>query len=86
MEHFFSIYFGQDFDIFGSTVPEIVACYKQDSPHRYPNLLRELELFRRAHSGDLDAAFIPFRHGFRPEGWGYTVASFLDEVQRVLNE
>ncbi|NML31677.1 contact-dependent growth inhibition system immunity protein [Paraburkholderia antibiotica] len=86
MDNFFSIYFGQDFDLFGETVPEIVACYKKGYRHHYANLLREIVEFRSEHPEDLDNAFIPFSRGFRPEGRGYTTASFLDEVQRVLNE
>ncbi|SMG59386.1 contact-dependent growth inhibition system immunity protein [Paraburkholderia susongensis] len=86
MDHLFTTYFGQDFDLFGETVPEIVACYKKDGPYHYEKLLRELGAFRQEHPNDLDTAFKPFRRGFRPEGWGYTIASFLDEIQRILSE
>ncbi|MCC8395494.1 hypothetical protein LJ656_23175 [Paraburkholderia sp. MMS20-SJTR3] len=86
MNHLFGTYFGQDFDLFGETVPEIVACYRKHSPHSYADAIREIESFRKQHPDDLEAAFNPFRRGFRPEGWGYTIASFLDEVQRGLNE
>lgn len=48
--------------------------------------VREIDTFRNEHPNDLDAAFGPFRRGFRPEGWGYTTASFLDEIQRLLSE
>ncbi|NML30449.1 hypothetical protein HHL14_06350 [Paraburkholderia sp. G-4-1-8] len=86
MEQFFSLYFGQDFDLFGDTVPEIVESYKKDCPHHYGDLIRELESFRSEHPDDLEFAFKrSFSHGFRPEGAGYTTASFLDEVQRVLD-
>ncbi|SDQ32238.1 contact-dependent growth inhibition system immunity protein [Paraburkholderia tuberum] len=87
MDHLMRTYFGQDFDLFGETVPEIVACYKQDSPHDYANLVREIDSFRTEHSHDLAIAFDQmYGRGFSPEPWGYTVASFLDEIQRLLNE
>ncbi len=87
MDHIFSVYFGQDFDLFGETVPEIVACYKKDSPYDYENLIREIDTFRSEHPDNLDAVFKQlFRRGFRPEGLGYTTASFLDEIQRLLSE
>ncbi|MFT4067186.1 contact-dependent growth inhibition system immunity protein [Paraburkholderia sp.] len=87
MDHLFNTYFGQDFDLFGETVPEIVACYKKDSPYDYENLVREIDSFRGNHPDDLDATFKQlFGRGFRPEGWGYTTASLLDEIQRLLNE
>ncbi|WP_028229580.1 contact-dependent growth inhibition system immunity protein [Paraburkholderia ferrariae] len=85
MDHLFTIYFGQDFDLFGATVPEIVACYKKDSPYHYENLIREMDSFRKEHPDDLEAAFKPFRRGFRPEGRGYTTASYLDEIRRLLS-
>ncbi|OLL28012.1 hypothetical protein BTH42_29955 [Burkholderia sp. SRS-W-2-2016] len=86
MEHVFDIYFGQDFDLFGETVPEIVACYKKDSPHHYKDLIREIASFRSEHPDDLDIAYEHFRRGFRPEGDGYTVTSFFDEIQRLLKD
>ncbi|EEA03396.1 conserved hypothetical protein [Burkholderia sp. H160] len=86
MEHMFSVYFGQDFDLFGETVPQIVSCYKRDDSHRQQGLIRELDSFRKEPPDDLDTAFKHFRRGFRPEGWGYTTASFLDEIQRLLSE
>ncbi|MCC8393560.1 hypothetical protein LJ656_13260 [Paraburkholderia sp. MMS20-SJTR3] len=86
MDQFFCTYFSQDFDLFGETVREIVECYKFDCPHHYKNLIGELESFRSDHADDLSTAFMPFRHGFHPEGWGYTIATFFDEIQSVLKE
>ena len=87
MDHIFGVYFGQDFDLFGETVPEIVACYKKDCPYDYENPIREIDTFRSEHHDDLDAVFKQlFRRSFRPEGWGYTTTLFLDEIQRLLSE
>ncbi|MCC8393561.1 hypothetical protein LJ656_13265 [Paraburkholderia sp. MMS20-SJTR3] len=87
MDNLFEIYFGQDFDIFGETVPEIVARYKKDFRHHYQKLIREIDLFRNRHPNDLDTAFHQryWRH-FSAEPWGYTTVSFLEEVQRLLRE
>ncbi|MCC8395447.1 hypothetical protein LJ656_22935 [Paraburkholderia sp. MMS20-SJTR3] len=84
MATFFSIYFGQDFDIFGDTVEEIVLSYKDDHRDHYLELIREIEQFRSEHPHDLDVAYTPFSRGFRPEGRGYTIASFLQEILRIL--
>ncbi|SMG59387.1 contact-dependent growth inhibition system immunity protein [Paraburkholderia susongensis] len=87
MDHIFAIYFGQDFDLFGETVPEIVACYKKDSPYHYEKLLRELGAFRQEHPNDLDSAFEKdYGRDFDPKLWGYTTASFFDELKRLLSE
>ncbi|NML30448.1 contact-dependent growth inhibition system immunity protein [Paraburkholderia antibiotica] len=87
MEQFFCAYFGQDFDLFGNTVSEIVECYKKGCPHNYGDVIREIELFRNEHPNDLATAFEEnFLSAFTPEPWGYTILSFLDEVERLLRE
>ncbi|MGF6552966.1 contact-dependent growth inhibition system immunity protein [Paraburkholderia youngii] len=89
MEHIFTTYFGQDFDLFGNTVPEIITSYKRNESYWHRNLIRELASFRSEHpnENDLEAAFQKwFRRGFRYEVDGYTTASFLDEIQRLLSE
>ena len=87
MKHIFSIYFGQDFDLFGNTIPEIVSCYKKDAPYHYEKLIQELADFRKEYPNNLDVVFKgSFCEEFSPEGWGHTAASFLDEIQHALNE
>jgi hypothetical protein len=63
MEHIFSVYFDQDFDLFGETVPELVSCYKRDDSHRQQSLIREIDSFRKEHPDELDTAFKQFRRG-----------------------
>lgn len=78
MDRIFSIYFGQDFDLFGEAVPEIVVCYKRDSLYQYKNMVHEIDSFRNEHPHDLDAAFDQiYGGGFSPEPWGYTAALYL---------
>jgi hypothetical protein len=87
MDRIFSIYFGQDFDLFGETVPEIVACYKKDSPYHYENLVQEINSFKNEHPHDLAIVFDQmYGRGFSPEPWGYTTASLLEEIQHLLSQ
>jgi hypothetical protein len=70
------IYFGQDFDLWGNTVEELVGCYKRDSPVEDHQTLRdEIARFRQAHPQDLDTAFMnAYPNEIDPSGWGYTTA------------
>ncbi|OLL28024.1 hypothetical protein BTH42_29950 [Burkholderia sp. SRS-W-2-2016] len=87
MDHFFMIYFGQDFDLFGRTASEIVDCYKENSSHCVQNLIHEIDSYRHQHADDLAFAFEhTYLTEFSPEPWGYTVTSFPDEIQRLLRE
>ncbi|WP_028226600.1 contact-dependent growth inhibition system immunity protein [Paraburkholderia ferrariae] len=88
MHEIFGAYFNQDFDLWGDTIPEIVACYKRDSPPDYHReLITEIDSFLDEHSKDLDSAFQRDCYsGFNPALWGYTTASFLDELKRLLGE
>lgn len=82
----FGVYFGQDFDLFGNTIPEIVSTYKNDCPE-YHNLPAELDAFTAEHPDDLDHAFEEdFGSGFDPVLWGHTTASFFDELKRLLRD
>ncbi|MEX3787064.1 contact-dependent growth inhibition system immunity protein [Paraburkholderia sp. BR14374] len=87
MHRIFHVYFGQDFDLFGETIAEIVACYKKDSPHTYSNLIHEINSFMDEHSADLDCAFErSYGAGFDPTLWGHTTESFLNELKRLMSE
>ncbi|MCC8392407.1 hypothetical protein LJ656_07380 [Paraburkholderia sp. MMS20-SJTR3] len=87
MNHLFNMYFGQDFDLFGDSIPEIVACFKRDCHSHYQNVLREIHAFRSEHPNDLAVAFEKtYLRAFSPEPEGYTTVSFLAEVERLLRE
>jgi CdiI immunity protein len=88
MYELFGAYFNQDFDLWGDTIPEIVSCYKKDSPPEYHReIINEIDSFVNEHPDDLDSAFERnYDSGFNPALWGHTTASFLDELKRLLSE
>jgi hypothetical protein len=87
MNHLFNTYFGQDFDIFGDSIPEIVACFKKNCRGHCANVLEEIASFKSEHPNDLAIAFEQmYLRAFSPEPEGYTTVSFLDEVERLLRE
>lgn len=82
------VYFGEEFSIWGDTIPEIIASYKRErDDSTCASVVREIDDFIHAHASDLDEAFSNV-YGFYldPEPWGHTAFSFLDEVRRLLTE
>jgi hypothetical protein len=88
LDQLLHVYFGEDFDIWGQTIEELVGCYKRDSPVKDHQTLREeIARFRQAHPHDLDAAFLAaYEYYIDPPLWGHTTDSFLKEVDRLLRE
>jgi hypothetical protein len=86
LNQLFGVYLNQDFDLWGESIQEIVACYKRDSPVAdHKSMVKEIDKFRAMHPHDLDEAFDSlYGHEFLPEPWGYTTDSFLKELQRLL--
>ncbi|MGF6981991.1 hypothetical protein QFZ99_001468 [Paraburkholderia atlantica] len=88
MYKLFGAYFNEDFDLWGNTIPEIVSCYKDDSPPEYrKEIIDEINLSINEHLSNLDSAFErDYGSGFDPDLWGHTTASFLDELKLLLSE
>ncbi|WP_238537934.1 contact-dependent growth inhibition system immunity protein [Paraburkholderia atlantica] len=88
MYEIFGAYLNQDYDLWGTTIPQIVCCYKEDSPREYHReLIDEIDQFMSEHPTDLDSAFeIEYDTGFSPTLWGYTTASFFEELKRLLRD
>ncbi|MBN3804307.1 hypothetical protein GXB81_14785 [Paraburkholderia sp. Ac-20336] len=88
MHELFGAYFNQDFDLWGNTIPEIISCYKRDSPRDYHyEMIKEINLFMDEHPVDLDSAFEKnYNNGFYPKLWGHTTASFLNELKWLLSQ
>ncbi|APA87261.1 hypothetical protein BJG93_17130 [Paraburkholderia sprentiae WSM5005] len=88
MYQLFGAYLNEDSDIWGDTIPEIIACYKRDCPREsHLEMVHEINSFMSEHPQDLDTAFKKdYGQDFSPKLWGYTTASFLDELKRLLSE
>ncbi|KAB0635779.1 contact-dependent growth inhibition system immunity protein [Burkholderia latens] len=86
LDQFISIYFGQDFDLFGNTIPEIVADYVSSSTEaERKKLLFDIDEFISLHPTDMEDAFEnQFGKWFGVDLWGHTAKSFLEEIKRLL--
>jgi hypothetical protein len=80
------MYFGEDFDLWGNTVPEIIACYKSESESDgWDAISNDINNFRLNNSNNLDSAFEEVCGDYiDPEPWGYTTDSFLKELQKLF--
>ncbi|MBC8731035.1 contact-dependent growth inhibition system immunity protein [Paraburkholderia sp. UCT2] len=88
LNQLFGVYLNEDFSYWGNTIKVIVGCYRRDSSREsLRNILVEIENFERENFSNLDDAFEEaYGSQFGPELWGYTTASFLDELKRLLSE
>jgi hypothetical protein len=70
----------------GDSLEEIVTCYKRDSsPQEIMDTLGEIRRFEIEYVNNLDEEFYKaYGYDFNPELWGYTTASFLEELKRPL--
>lgn len=86
--HLMAGYFNEDFDMWGNSIQEIVACFKGESDKSFhEKVMEDITRFESENAGFLDSAFErEFGHQFGPELWGYTTTSFLEELKRLLME
>jgi len=86
LSHFLVVYLNEDFDIYGNTLEEIVGVYLMESDvGMQMNLIKEIDRIKKDRAEDLEAAIEGTCRGcFDPVLWGYTGASFLDELKRLL--
>ncbi|MBC8747076.1 hypothetical protein OKW43_002070 [Paraburkholderia sp. WC7.3g] len=80
--------FHEDFDLFGNSVEELVSSYTEKmSRSDIDALISDINSFEADYPETLDSEFKErFGRQFDPVLWGYTTASFLDEVKRLLSE
>jgi hypothetical protein len=80
--------FHEDFDLFGNSVEELVSSYTEKmSRIDIDALISDIDSFKADYPETLDSEFKErFGRQFDPVLWGYTTASFLDEVKRLLSE
>lgn len=82
------VMFGQDYDLFGETVEEIVLAFKKEADGELTaDVISQIDGFKKENKNDLDVAFVKtFGELGHVDMWGHTHASFLDEVKRLLQE
>ncbi|MBN3806386.1 hypothetical protein GXB81_25510 [Paraburkholderia sp. Ac-20336] len=82
----FGGYLNQDSDLWGDTLEDVVSCYKRDSsPEEIAEALSEIDKFKKEAGESLDTKFYEaYGFNFNPVLWGYTTASFFDELKRIL--
>ncbi|WP_313625723.1 contact-dependent growth inhibition system immunity protein [Achromobacter sp.] len=86
LEQFIGAYFIEDFEIFGETIEEIALCYKRVvGTERIQRACSEMDKFIVDHNVGAEAAFAERWGSFDPALWGHTVASFFEELKRILN-
>jgi len=72
----FEGYLNQDYDHWGETLVDVVACFVMDSSSGgIEETLFEIEKFKRENFEDLDGTFYRcYGFNFNPKLWGYTTA------------
>ncbi|MBB5465707.1 hypothetical protein OKW30_002760 [Paraburkholderia sp. Clong3] len=80
--------FHEDFDLFGNSVEELVSSYTENMPRSdIDALISDVDSFKAHYPDTLESEFKKrFGRQFDPVLWGYTTASFLDEVKRLLSK
>jgi hypothetical protein len=83
---FVRVFLGQDYDLFGNSIEEIVLHFVRNyNAEETKLLIDDIERFMRVHAADVDRAFITlYRDDFDPQLWGFTPASFLEKVLALL--
>ncbi|MGB3435015.1 contact-dependent growth inhibition system immunity protein [Achromobacter sp.] len=86
LDQLFWAYFNEDFDLSGDTIEEIATSYRRAVDQRRILLAcAEMNKFMSHHGTDAADAFAKRWGSFDPKLWGHTIASFFDELKRVLN-
>ncbi|AXV75563.1 MULTISPECIES: contact-dependent growth inhibition system immunity protein [Ralstonia solanacearum species complex] len=78
--------FGEDFDLFGETIEEIVTSYKKGcSKDLQGKIIIQIDKFMADNKENLDGAFVDsFGLQCAPVLWGHTTASFLDVLKTLM--
>ncbi|MCJ7925929.1 MAG: contact-dependent growth inhibition system immunity protein [Pantoea vagans] len=80
------VFFGQDYDLFGETVEEILDSYLEtENPKTAEKVCQEAEYLLSLNDQALIEAFQSISQGeFNPEPWGETVRTFLEKINSYL--
>jgi len=87
LEQFIGGGFHEDWGSFGATVEDVAQEYKSVAgPTRVRQACAEMDRFLDEYGANAGAAFEQRWGSFSPELMGYTIASFFEELKRILNE
>ncbi|GME43451.1 MULTISPECIES: contact-dependent growth inhibition system immunity protein [unclassified Pantoea] len=80
------VFFGQDYDLFGETVEEVLNSYLEtENPKTAEKVCHEAEYLLSLNDQELIEAFQSISQGeFNPEPWGETVRTFLEKIKNHL--
>lgn len=80
------VFFGQDYDLFGETVEEVLDSYLEtENPKTAEKVCQEAEYLLSLNDQALIEAFQSISQGeFNPEPWGETVRTFLEKMNNYL--
>ncbi len=85
---FLGAWFNQDFDLFGSTIEEIVAEFKRSAtPGEAAVICRDIDQFLHDHGAAAGRGFAEaFEIDVDPLGFAPTIQAFLLTIREQLNE
>ncbi|MDQ1211148.1 contact-dependent growth inhibition system immunity protein [Pantoea anthophila] len=81
------VFFGQDYDLFGETVEEVLDSYLEtENPKTAGKVCLEAEYLLSLNEQSLTETFESISQGeFNPEPWGETERSFLEKIKNYLS-
>ncbi|WP_033852526.1 contact-dependent growth inhibition system immunity protein [Yersinia wautersii] len=84
------VFFGQDYDLFGEGIDEILASYRNtENQQTIQKTIDEANMLLTAYpeEKELELEFADLAEGeFSPASWGYNVQSFLEKVVVTLSK
>ncbi|AJJ58651.1 hypothetical protein DN756_00740 [Yersinia pseudotuberculosis] len=84
------VFFGQDYDLFGEGIDEILASYRNtENQQTIQKTIDEANMLLTAYpeEKELELEFADLAEGeFSPASWGYNVQSFLEKIVITLSK
>ncbi|WP_145477168.1 contact-dependent growth inhibition system immunity protein [Yersinia similis] len=84
------VFFGQDYDLFGEGVDEILASYRNtENQQIIQKTIDEANMLLTAYpeEKELELEFADLAEGeFSPASWGYNAQSFLEKIVVTLSK
>lgn len=88
LDHLMAGYLNQDFELFGSTIEDVVICFmKENAKSDWCRLIEDIENFKKSHSSTLDKSFLDiYGLSFDPSLWRISTSTFFDKVKSTLSK